>query len=145
RQTLVTLIGFRIATYYSMLVVFRYREELHSGKAPDEALVTTMGTAGRATVFSGMTVALGLGLLVFMPLPFMQSMGVGGVLVPLVSIAACLTLLPALLAVMGTKVNRLGVVPKRVLEKRQDTEHGAWATLARSIMRRPITYLVAGL
>ncbi|HEX4720146.1 MAG TPA: MMPL family transporter [Thermoleophilaceae bacterium] len=144
-QNIVTLIGFAIAIDYSMLVVFRFREELHSGKEPHEALLTTMATAGRATVFSGMTVALGLGLLVFMPLPFMQSMGVGGVLVPLVSIAACLTLLPALLAVMGTKVNRLRVVPKRVLEKRQDTDHGAWARLARSIMRRPIPYLVAGL
>jgi uncharacterized membrane protein YdfJ with MMPL/SSD domain len=144
-QNIVTLIGFAIAIDYSMLVVFRYREELHAGREPREALMTTMATAGRATVFSGMTVALGLGLLVFMPLPFMQSMGVGGVLVPLVSIVACTTLLPALLAVMGTKVNRLRVVPKRVLEKRQDTEHGAWATLARSIMRRPIPYLVAGL
>jgi putative drug exporter of the RND superfamily len=144
-QNIVTLIGFAIAIDYSMLVVFRFREELHSGREPREALVTTMETAGRATVFSGMTVALGLGLLIFMPLPFMQSMGVGGVLIPLVSIAACVTLLPALLAVMGTKVNRLRVVPRRVLEKRQDTEHGAWATLARSIMRRPIPYLVGGL
>jgi RND superfamily putative drug exporter len=144
-QNIVTLIGFAIAIDYSMLVVFRFREELHSGKEPHEALVTTMQTAGHATIFSGMTVALGLGLLIFMPLPFMQSMGVGGVLVPLVSIAACLTLLPALLAVMGTKVNRLRVVPKRVLEKRQDTERGAWATLARSIMRRPTPYLIGGL
>src|SRR3954469_12251501 len=143
-QNIVTLIGFAIAIDYSMLVVFRYREELHSGKGPDDALVTTMATAGQATVFSGMSVALGLGLLVFMPLPFMQSMGVGGVLVPLVSIAACLTLLPALLAVMGTKVNRLRVVPKRVLEKRQNTDRGAWASLARSIMRRPIPYLIGG-
>jgi RND superfamily putative drug exporter len=144
-QNIVTLIGFAIAIDYSMLVVFRYREELHAGRDPREALVTTMETAGRATIFSGMTVALGLGLLIFMPLPFMQSMGVGGVLVPLVSIAACLTLLPALLAVMGAKVNRFRVVPKRVLERRQDTEHGAWATLARSIMRRPVPYLVCGL
>ena len=60
-----------------------------------------MATAGRATLFSGGTVAVGLALLVFMPLPFIRSMGVGGLLVPLVSIAASATLLPALLAVMG--------------------------------------------
>jgi putative drug exporter of the RND superfamily len=143
-QNIVTLIGFAIAIDYSMLVVFRFREELNKGENPDEALVVTMTTAGRATLFSGLTVALGLGLLILMPLPFMQSMGVGGVLVPLVSIAACVTLLPALLAVMGPKVNRLRVVPRRVLEKRQDTEHGMWARLAHSIMRRPIPYLVAG-
>jgi uncharacterized membrane protein YdfJ with MMPL/SSD domain len=143
-QNIVTLIGFAIAIDYSMLVVFRFREELHGGREPYDALVQTMRTAGRATLFSGTTVALGLGLLVFMPLPFMQSMGVGGVLVPLVSIAATATLLPALLATMGTKVNRLRVVPKRVLEKRQDTDHGMWASLAHSIMRRPIPYLVGG-
>jgi RND superfamily putative drug exporter len=143
-QNIVTLIGFAIAIDYSMLVVFRFREELNKGLEPREALVVTMSTAGRATLFSGLTVALGLGLLILMPLPFMRSMGVGGVLVPLVSIAACVTLLPALLAVMGHKVNRLRVVPKRVLERRQDTEHGMWARLARSIMRRPVPYLVAG-
>jgi anti-anti-sigma factor len=142
---IVTLIGLAIAIDYSMLIVFRYREELRKREDAQEALVETMRTAGHATVFSGITVALGLGLLVFMPLPFIQAMGVGGLLVPLVSIVACLTLLPALLAVMGRKVNRLRVVPKRVLEKRDDTEHGMWATLARSIMRRPVPYLALGL
>src|SRR4051794_11741681 len=144
-QNIVSLIGLAIAVDYSMLIVFRYREELRKRADAHEALIETMRTAGHATVFSGITVALGLGLLVFMPLPFIQAMGVGGLLVPLVSIVACLTLLPALLAVMGTKVNRLRVIPKRVLEKREDTEHGMWATLARSIMRRPVRYLTAGL
>jgi RND superfamily putative drug exporter len=143
-QNIVTLIGFAIAVDYSMLVVFRYREELNKHADPRDALIETMRTAGRATVFSGSTVALGLGLLILMPLPFMQSMGIGGVLVPLVSIAASVTLLPALLAAMGTKVNRFRVVPRRVLDKRQDVEHGMWATLARSIMRRPIPYLLLG-
>src|SRR4051812_47564911 len=144
-QNIVSLIGLAIAVDYSMLIVFRYREELLKRADANEALVETMRTAGHATVFSGITVALGLGLLVFMPLPFIQAMGIGGLLVPLVSIVACLTLLPALLGVMGTKVNRLRVVPKRVLDKREDTEHGMWATLARSIMRRPIPYLAVGL
>ena len=70
-----------------------------------------MTTAGRATLFSGLTVAVGLGLLIFMPVPFMRSMGVGGVLVPLVSIAASATFLPALLAVMGRGVNRFARDP----------------------------------
>ena len=80
--------------------------------------VKTMGTAGRATLFSGATVAVGLALLVFMPLPFMRSMGVGGLLVPLVSIAASATFLPALLAVMGRGINRFRVIPRSVLERR---------------------------
>ena len=135
---IVTLIGFAIAIDYSMLVVFRYREELAVHDDPHAALVKTMTTAGRATLFSGLTVAVGLGLLIFMPVPFMRSMGVGGVLVPLVSIAASATFLPAVLAVMGRGVNRWRVIPRRVLERRTATEvTGGWHRFALAIMRRP--------
>ena len=79
---IVTLIGLAIAIDYSMLVVFRFREELARGLEVREALLRTMETAGRATVFSGMTVAIGLALLAFMPLPFIRSMGLGGLLIP---------------------------------------------------------------
>lgn len=135
---IVTLIGFAIAIDYSMLVVFRFREELALNDDPQDALVRTMETAGRATLFSGATVAVGLALLVFMPLPFMRSMGVGGLLVPLISIAASATFLPALLAVMGRKVNRFRVIPRSILERRaaQDVT-GVWHRLAVAIMRRP--------
>jgi RND superfamily putative drug exporter len=143
---IVTLLGFAIAIDYSMLVVFRYREELERHDHPYAALDRTMRTAGRATLFSGMTVAVGLALLVLMPLPFMQSMGVGGLMVPLVSIAASATFLPALLAVMGRKVNRLRIVPRSILQSRAQARAGFWTRLARSIMRHPSLYLVgAGL
>jgi uncharacterized membrane protein YdfJ with MMPL/SSD domain len=141
---IVTLIGLAIAIDYSMLVVFRYREELERHDHPHQALARTMRTAGRATLFSGLTVAIGLALLVLMPLPFMRSMGVGGLLVPLVSIAAAATFLPALLAVMGRRVNRFRVVPRRLIQKRAQGGRGMWTVLARSIMRRPIPYLVTG-
>src|SRR4051794_30284706 len=138
---IVALIGFAIAVDYSMLVVFRFREELAHTEDPHAALATTMATAGRATIFSGMTVAIGLALLVLMPLPFMRSMGVGGLLVPVVSIAASATLLPALLALMGRGVNRLRVVPARWLERRAAAEEtGAWHRLATAIMRRPVVF-----
>src|SRR5919198_2727345 len=80
---LVFLIGLGIAIDYSLLVIYRYREELRRGAAVDEAIVRTMQTAGRAVVFSGATVAIGLALLLFMPLPFIRSIGVGGFLIPL--------------------------------------------------------------
>jgi RND superfamily putative drug exporter len=141
---IVALIGLAIAVDYSMLVVFRYREELAHTEDPSEALKTTMATAGRATLFSGMVVAIGLALLVFMPLPFMRSMGVGGMLVPLVSIAASATLLPAMLAILGRGVNRFRVIPGRVLERRaQKDVTGVWHRLATSIMRRPVLWFVA--
>jgi RND superfamily putative drug exporter len=139
---IVTLIGFAIAVDYSMLVVFRFREELAHHQSVEDALVTTMGTAGRATLFSGGVVAIGLALLVFMPVPFMRSMGIGGLLVPLFSIAAAATFLPALLSITGQRINRLRVVPKRILEARADGRPGFWTRLSRSIMRRPVLYLV---
>jgi RND superfamily putative drug exporter len=140
---IVTLIGFAIAVDYSMLVVFRFREELaHHGRSVEEALITTMRTAGRATLFSGAVVAIGLALLVFMPVPFMRSMGIGGLLVPLFSIAAASTFLPALLAITGDRINHLRVVPKRILAARADGRPGFWTRLSRSIMRRPVLYLV---
>jgi uncharacterized membrane protein YdfJ with MMPL/SSD domain len=140
---IVTLIGFAIAIDYSMLIVFRYREELERHDHPHAALERTMATAGRATIFSGLTVAVGLALLVLMPLPFMRSMGIGGLMVPLVSIAASATFLPALLAVMGRRINRLRIVPRSVLKHRSQTTAGFWTRLANSIMRRPVPYLLA--
>src|SRR3954453_1024319 len=141
---IVALIGLAIAVDYSMLVVFRYREELAKTDDQYEALETTMATAGRATLFSGATVAIGLALLVFMPLPFMRSMGIGGLLVPLVSIAASATLLPAMLAMMGRGVNRVRIIPKGILERRtREDATGFWHRLATSIMRRPVAWFCA--
>jgi MMPL family len=91
----------------------------------------------------GSTVAVGLALLAFMPLPFIRSMGIGGLLVPLVSIVASATLLPALLSLLGRRVNSLRIVPKRVLERRAASEAGFWTRLARTIMRYPIQDLAA--
>ena len=141
---IVALIGLAIAVDYSMLVVFRFREELAHTDDVHEALRTTMSTAGRATLFSGGTVAIGLALLVFMPLPFMRSMGVGGLLIPLVSIAASATLLPALLAMMGRGVNRWRIIPRRILERRaQKDVTGYWHRLATAIMKRPVAFFCA--
>ncbi len=139
---IVTLIGLAIAIDYSMLVVFRFREQLAEGDDPRAALETTMATAGRATLFSGLTVAIGLALLLLMPLPFMRSMGAGAVLIPLVSIAASATFLPALLSALGPRVNRLRIVPRGVLERRVSGASGMWSRLARSIMRHPVAYLL---
>jgi RND superfamily putative drug exporter len=149
---LVQLIGLGIAVDYSLFMVYRYREELANGRSKDDAIVRTMETAGRAVVFSGATVAIGLALLLFMPLPFMRSMGVGGFLIPLISIVAATTLQPALLSVYG----RRGVARAHVADRLRraglplphlagaDVEHGFWARLARAIMARPVAFLVAG-
>jgi uncharacterized membrane protein YdfJ with MMPL/SSD domain len=146
---LVELIGLGLAVDYSLLIVYRFREELGRGRPVDEAISTTMATAGRAVIFSGLAVAIGLGLLLFMPIPFMRALGLGGFLVPLASIAAALTLQPALLSLLGRAgVRRIRVAAllrvRAGLSRETDTEDGPWARLARSIMRRPVAYLAAG-
>ena len=96
-QNLVMLIGFGISVDYSLLVVYRYREEIRGGRSREDAVVRTMETAGRAVVFSGTAVAIGLALMLFMPLPFMRGFGLGGLIIPAVSVVCALTLLPVLL------------------------------------------------
>src|ERR671936_2417029 len=149
---LVQLIGLGIAIDYSLLVVYRFREELARGGSKEDAILRTMATAGRAVVFSGATVAIGLALLLFMPLPFMRAMGVGGFLIPLVSIAAAATLQPALLSVYGRRGTARAHVAEWLRGKGvrlphiagPDEEHGMWSRLAQAIMRRPIAFLAAG-
>jgi RND superfamily putative drug exporter len=141
-QNLVSLIGLGIAIDYSLLVVYRFREELRNGLPRDEAIVKTMSTAGRAVVFSGTAVAIGLALLVFMPLPFIRGFGIAGLFIPAVSVLAAVTLLPVLLRFAGQRLDRVRLLPRSWLEHRADHERGFWARLATFIMRYP--KLVAG-
>jgi len=131
---LVELVGLGLAIDYSLLVVSRFREELAGEGDVDNAVVRAMETAGRAVVFSGATVAIGLALLLFVPVPFIRSLGLGGFLVPLVSLAAALTVQPALLSLLGRHVRGRTFRP-----------HGRfWERLAGAIMRRPWPFLAAG-
>src|SRR5215211_3142403 len=138
-QNLVMLIGLGIAIDYSLLVVYRYREELLGGMSKEDALVRTMQTAGRAVVFSGSAVGIGLALMLFMPLPFMRGFGIGGFAIPIVSVLCALTLLPVLLYFLGAKLDRVRLVPKRILARR-DAEYNFWMRLARAIQRRPAVF-----
>jgi RND superfamily putative drug exporter len=139
---LVQLIGLGIAIDYSFLVVYRFREELEHVDSTEEAVVRTMATAGRSVLFSGATVAIGLALLLFLPVPFMRSLGVAGFLIPLVSLVAAVTLQPALLSVYGRRgTRRIPLLPERL---RRDDGEGFWHRLAGSIMKRPLVFLAAG-
>ena len=136
-QNMVMLIGLGIAVDYSLLMVYRYREEHRAGKSREEAVVRTMETAGRAVIFSGTAVAIGLALMLAMPLPFMRGFGIAGLLIPLVSVLAAMTLLPVLLYWLEDRLDRVRLVPKSVQERRWDPERGFWPRLAGAIMRRP--------
>ena len=137
---MVSLIGLGIAIDYSLLVVYRYREERRAGWGRDDAIVRTMNTAGRAVVFSGTAVAIGLALMLAMPLPFMRGFGLAGLLIPTVSVLAALTLLPVLLFLLADRLDRIRLVPRRVARRRDDPESGFWPRLARAIMRRPLRF-----
>lgn len=133
---LVTILGLGIGIDYSLFIVYRYRQELRASDGdPETAVIRTMRTTGRAVFFSGLTVAIGISTLILTGVPFMQSLGLGGLLVPLSALAITMTLLPALLGVLGTRINRLRVVPGRFL---RTGDAGVWRGMASVIMRRPL-------
>jgi putative drug exporter of the RND superfamily len=134
-QFLIALIGLGVAIDYSLLVATRWREERAHGRSGDEAVQSAMETAGRAVVFSGLTVAIGLFALIALPLPFLRSMGYGGMLIPLVSTAVAITLLPVLLAKLGPRLDW----PHR---RTDDKASRAWTRWAAAVSRR--RWLAAG-
>jgi RND superfamily putative drug exporter len=129
-QFLVSLVGLGVAIDYSLLVVTRWREERAHGRGNDDAVIVAIQTAGHSVVLSGVTVAIGLLSLLVLPVPFLRSTGIGGMLIPLVSVAVVLTLLPAILASVG---------PRWDWPRLRNETHAsrAWSTWARGLVRHP--------
>src|SRR5215218_8965292 len=125
---LVALFGLGLAIDYALIVVTRWREERDAGAANEDAIQTAMATSGRAVVFSGSTVAIGLLAAVALPVPFLRSIGYGGLLIPLVSVAVALTLLPVVLATLGPRADR-----RRLRRTERAERH--WASWARLVLR----------
>ncbi len=136
-EFLIALVGLGVAIDYALLMIFRFRDELRDGRDVETALVETMTHAGRSVIVSGSTVAVGLLSLIILPLPFIRSIGIGGMLIPAVSVLAAITLLPALLATLGTRINSVRVLPRRFLD-RGHPENGYWGRWADLVMRRPL-------
>ncbi len=134
-----TILGLGLAIDYGLFVVGRFREELRKSGSTEAALARTMATAGRTVAVSGITVAVALASLMLFPEVFLRSMGYGGVATVFVDMLAALTVLPALLAVLGPKVNALRV-RRSAVTGRTDEATGGWYRLARSVMRRPAIY-----
>jgi RND superfamily putative drug exporter len=136
---IVTGLGLGLAIDYSLLVVARYREELELRGRGWAAMHSTMQTAGRTVVFSAITITFALAALLVFPQRFLYSIGIGGALVAVVSAIVALTLLPAILASLGERVNALAVPRARRREARPGTEaRGGWYRWAALVMRRPI-------
>jgi RND superfamily putative drug exporter len=129
-QFLVALIGLGVSIDYALLVVVRWREERDRGVENHEAVANAMATAGRAVVFSGTTVAVGLLALIVLPLPFLRSMGYGGLLIPLVATLVAITLLPVILATIGPRLDR------RRMRRRADRSVASWQRWSQAVVRR---------
>jgi len=138
-EYLVALIGLGVAIDYSLLVVTRWREEREKGLDNEDAIVAAGASAGRAVILSGLTVAIGLFSLVVLPVPFLRSVGYGGLFIPLVALAAAITLLPATLAAWGPALDR------RRVHRSSTTFSRGWERWGRLIVRRRWIAGAAGL
>jgi RND superfamily putative drug exporter len=138
----VTLIGLGVAIDYSLFIVNRFRDELAAGASREDAIATAMSTAGRAITFSGITVAVGLSAMLFFQGTFLASMGAAGAIVVTVAVVYGLTFLPALLSLLGPRVDRLSLP---FLGRRKPAGTGAWHSMAMWVMRRPWVVLVPAL
>jgi uncharacterized membrane protein YdfJ with MMPL/SSD domain len=137
-----SMIGIGVAVDYSLFIVSRFRRELHSGSEKAEALARAMSSSGTAVVFSGATVAVSLAALFAIDVNALRSMAVGAIVVVCISVLASITLLPALLAAVGTRIDRLRLpLPWRTSEAGSDAFWSGWA---RRVMRRPITGFAVG-
>ena len=136
---LITAMGLGLGIDYSLFVVSRYREELRHGLAPHDAVVQTVKTAGRTVAFSGFTVALSLLALLIFPLTFLRSFAYAGVAVVLLAALAAVVFLPALLAVLGHRVDKLAIWRRK---ERAEGE-GFWHRMATTVMRRPLPIATA--
>ena len=132
---LTTGMGLGLGIDYSLLIVNRFREELHSGKSVEESVAKTVATAGRTVFFSGLTVLVTVSALMFFPLMFLKSFGYAGVGVVFTAVFGALIPLPAILAMLGTRIDKL-VVRKSAITPKED---GRWAQTARFVMKRPIS------
>jgi len=138
---LITGMGLGLGIDYALLMVNRFREELHEGKLVEDAIVNTVKTAGKTVFYSGITVIITLASLTFFPLMFLKSFGYAGISVVAMAIFAALIPFPAILALIGQRIDKY-VVRKSAITPKSD---GRWAQTARFVMRRPIAVVVLSL
>jgi RND superfamily putative drug exporter len=138
---LITGLGLGLGIDYALLMVNRFREELHAGKSVDDSIVATVNSAGKTVFYSGLTVLVTLSALIFFPLDFLKSFGYAGVSVVSLAVIGALIPLPAIMALLGHKIDK-GVVRKSGITPKED---GRWAHTARNVMRRPVPVVIGSL
>ena len=142
---MVTMIGLAVGIDYSLIIISRFREEMDRGLDKRQATERAGATAGRTVLFSGLTVVVALIGMLIVPSSFFQSIGLGAIIVVLVALAVTLTLLPAVLALLGSNVNRLSLPFLRRAAPERDEPHreGFWEIVTRAVMRYPVISIIA--
>ena len=143
----ITLLGTGLAIDYALFVISRFREELaqlpeDDPKASAKAMRVTMATAGRTVLFSGLTVAAAMASLLIFPQNFLRSLGYGGVAAVIVAVIAALTILPAILMLLGRRIDAGRLPWRRHRPVAVVSDHGVWARIAAGVMRRPVVVMV---
>ncbi|MDQ3987096.1 MAG: MMPL family transporter [Actinomycetota bacterium] len=141
-QNMITMMGLAVGIDYSLFIVSRYREERARGLGKHDAIAAAGATANRAVFFSGMTVVLALLGMLIIPTTIFRSLAAGSIFVVIAAVLASLTLLPALLALLGEKVKARWIFRKK--ERAADDRHGFWNRVTHGVMRRPVLSLVVG-
>ena len=136
---LITGLGLGLGIDYALLMVNRFREELHHGKTVADSVVITVATAGKTVFYSGLTVFVTMASLLFFPLNFLKSFGLAGIAVISLAVGGAIFALPALLMILGHKVDK-GVIRRSAITPKED---GRWARTARNVMQRPIPVVLA--
>jgi RND superfamily putative drug exporter len=142
-ENMVTMIGLAVGIDYSLFIVSRYREERRKGFDKLEAIGAAGATANRAVFFSGLTVVLALAGMLIVPATIFKALAGGSILVTIVSLAASMTLLPALLALLGDRINWPRLARRARVDADPDPRGGFWDRVARGVMARPVVFLVA--
>jgi RND superfamily putative drug exporter len=145
-MNMVFMMGLAVGIDYCLFIIARFREERAQGREKHDAIIRAGATANRAVLFSGITVFLALIALMLVPHEIFISLGLGAVLVVLVSIAAALTLLPAILSLLGDRVNslRIPVIYRIQAKSDEQSSGGMWDRISRAVMRRPVVSIVLG-
>src|SRR5215217_7394762 len=141
---MITMIGLAVGIDYSLFIVSRFREERKKGFDRLESIGAAGATANRAVFFSGMTVVLALLGMFIIPTTIFRALAAGAMLVTIAAIAASMTLLPAMLALVGDRINWPRLTKRAQLDTPYDVQGGAWDRLARGVMARPWAFLIAG-
>ena len=136
---LITGLGLGLGIDYALLMVNRFREELHHGKSVGESVEITVATAGKTVFYSGLTVFVTMASLLFFPLNFLKSFGLAGIAVISLAVTGAIFALPALLMLLGHKVDK-GVIRRSAITPKED---GRWARTAREVMKRPVPVVIA--